>query len=120
MISSIDFLKAYLETRISPMALIAETKKHVEDYIILDVRNGSPAMKQQKILGSLEIPEAELANRLTELPKDKIIVVYCWETWCLLGDKAALLLLEHGYNAKVLSGGIHGWETLNLPLTKLA
>ena len=61
----------------------------------------------------------ELENNLYNLPKEKTIVVYCWETWCNLGAKSAIKLLENGYNVKELVGGIAAWKTLNLDIEQL-
>lgn len=52
---------------------------------------------------------------IDRLPKDKLIVLYCWDTWCGLTTSAALVLLEHGYRVKELSGGVAAWQVLHLP-----
>ncbi len=44
--------------------------------VVVDVRD-SQYYEQMHIPGSLSIPEAEIPNRLDELPKDKDIVLYC-------------------------------------------
>lgn len=44
--------------------------------IIIDVRGDQP-YKLNHIKGALNIPTASLASRLSELPKDKLIVLYC-------------------------------------------
>jgi rhodanese-related sulfurtransferase len=61
------------------------------------------------------VPEPEIGERLAELPKDKLIVLYCCDTWCSLATSAAVVLLNNGYRAKELYGGIAAWETLHLP-----
>ena len=44
--------------------------------VIIDVRNAE-SYKASHIKGSTLIPEAEVAKRSDELPKDKLIVTYC-------------------------------------------
>ncbi len=44
--------------------------------IFVDVR-GADAYAQQHIPGALSIPLADLANNLSELPKNKWIITYC-------------------------------------------
>ncbi|MBD0370731.1 MAG: hypothetical protein ICV60_07860 [Pyrinomonadaceae bacterium] len=44
--------------------------------VIVDVR-GTDAYKPEHIKGALDIPEKELSARAGELPKDKLIVLYC-------------------------------------------
>jgi 3-mercaptopyruvate sulfurtransferase SseA len=44
--------------------------------IVVDVRNDA-AFKQGHIKGAILIPSTEIANHLSELPRDKMIVTYC-------------------------------------------
>jgi 3-mercaptopyruvate sulfurtransferase SseA len=44
--------------------------------VVIDVRN-EEAYKVAHIKGAKLIPEAEVAKRSNELPKDKLIVTYC-------------------------------------------
>jgi 3-mercaptopyruvate sulfurtransferase SseA len=44
--------------------------------VVVDVR-GDDAYKTEHIKGALDIPEAQLVARAGELPKDKLIVLYC-------------------------------------------
>jgi len=44
--------------------------------VVIDVRNDA-SYKASHIKGSKLIPEAEVAKRSDELPKDKLIVTYC-------------------------------------------
>jgi rhodanese-related sulfurtransferase len=53
------------------------------------------------------------------LPKDKLLVLYCWDTWCSLATSAAVVLIDHGYRVKELYGGVKAWKTLRLPETVL-
>lgn len=55
-----------------------ETRNAVEkgEAIIVDVR-GDAAYKQTHIKGSISIPLGDVAARVNELPRDKMIVTYC-------------------------------------------
>jgi 3-mercaptopyruvate sulfurtransferase SseA len=44
--------------------------------VVVDVR-GDASYNQEHIKGALDIPEAQLLARASELPKDKLIVFYC-------------------------------------------
>lgn len=44
--------------------------------LVVDVR-GADAYRQSRIKGSIHMPTEEIANRLGELPRDKMIVTYC-------------------------------------------
>ena len=56
----------------------AEAKKMVEkgDAIIVDVRSRA-AWDMGHVQGAWFIPGEELAARLSQLPKDKLIITYC-------------------------------------------
>ena len=56
----------------------AEVKRLVDkgEAVLLDVRNQA-GWDAGHAEGAIHIPEAELAARLKELPKDKLIAAYC-------------------------------------------
>jgi rhodanese-related sulfurtransferase len=115
-----ELLKIQVESTFSPMDYMMFNKEKPNTSIIVDVRNAPPHMKKEKIQGALEIPLNELEQRLDKLPKDPLIVVYCWDVWCNMAKKASIILLEHGYQVKELSGGIASWTTLKLPTEAVA
>lgn len=117
--SKMEYFKNRIESTFSPMDYLQAKKMNPDHYMLIDVRNGTPDLKKEKINGALEIPQSELLNHLTELPKDKELIVYCWDVWCNTASKSAVVLLENGFSVKELSGGIASWKTLNLPTTSL-
>lgn len=102
------------------MDYLASRKVHPEASILVDVRNAPTHVRKEKIEGALDLPLDELEQRLSQLPADKTIVVYCWDTWCNMAKKASVILLEHGFQAKEMTGGIAAWKTLGLPTEALA
>ncbi|SDI38523.1 rhodanese-like domain-containing protein [Alteribacillus bidgolensis] len=110
---------AYFEEKIkstfSPMDYMMQAKESPEKFYLVDVRNGLPHLKKEKIEGAVEIPQAELENRLNELPKDKTLVLYCWDVWCNTAAKAALTLIDKGFDVKELAGGIAAWNKMEFP-----
>lgn len=85
---------------------------------VVDVRN--PVAPIPTIIkGAVWIPEREIACRLDELPRNRTIVLVCWDVWCSLATSAAIPLLENGFVAKELNGGIKAWQTLHLPEVSL-
>jgi rhodanese-related sulfurtransferase len=115
----LDFFKARIEATISPMDFMQANKTDPGKMVLVDVRNAPPEKMGQKIAGAVSIPQTKIAERLSEIPKDKTIVVYCWETWCNLAARSAVILLENGYDVLELSGGIGAWKTMNFPLENL-
>lgn len=115
MMTQREYLQCHLESTISPMDFTALQQEAPTSVILLDVRNAPAHLKKIKILGALDKPEKDLADQLSELPKDKLIVVYCWDVWCNLAKKASLRLLDAGFQVKELHGGIAAWQILQLP-----
>lgn len=76
----IEYLKAKLEAVIAPQDLFAAIKANPKEFVIVDVRNAPPELKKVKIANAVEISEREIANRLSEIPKDKEIIVYDWDS----------------------------------------
>jgi Rhodanese-related sulfurtransferase len=114
--SKMDYFKAKVEATISPMDFMQASKAGSDKFMLVDVRNAPPHIMKQKIAGAKHIPLAQFAERIGELPKDKTIVVYCWETWCNMAAKAAIILLENGYDVLELTGGIAAWATMGFPV----
>jgi NADPH-dependent 2,4-dienoyl-CoA reductase/sulfur reductase-like enzyme/peroxiredoxin family protein/rhodanese-related sulfurtransferase/TusA-related sulfurtransferase len=83
------------------------------EYFLLDVR--TPAECASGVMpGSVNIPQAELRNRLDEIPRDKKVVLYCRVG--LIAYQAARVLAGKGFdNVYNLSGG---YETWNVSTTK--
>jgi NADPH-dependent 2,4-dienoyl-CoA reductase/sulfur reductase-like enzyme/rhodanese-related sulfurtransferase len=73
------------------------------DQVLLDVRNPNELLEGNQINDAINIPVDELRHRLSELPKDKEIVVYCQVG--LRGNVAYRQLVNNGFRAKNLIGG---------------
>lgn len=73
---------------------------------VLDVRNPDEHAAW-KIPTSINIPVTELADRLTELPKDTELVVYCAAGG--RSAQASSVLVEAGYDVAELAGGMNSW-----------
>lgn len=74
-----------------------------ENQLLLDVRNPQELEKQGLIKGAINIPVDQLRERMSELPKEKEIIVYCQVG--LRGNVAHRQLLNNGYKSKNLLGG---------------
>jgi NADPH-dependent 2,4-dienoyl-CoA reductase/sulfur reductase-like enzyme/rhodanese-related sulfurtransferase len=79
---------------------------------LLDVRE-KPELAVEHVPGAVHIPLGELRGRLGELPRDREIHVLCRS-----GQRAyyaTRLLLQHGFDAKVRSGGMLSHAILVAP-----
>jgi molybdopterin/thiamine biosynthesis adenylyltransferase/rhodanese-related sulfurtransferase len=92
------------EITVQELALLQEQEA---DILVLDVREQSE-YDEFNINGKL-IPLAELPNRLSELDRDKLIVVHCKSGG--RSTRAAQYLLEQGFDkVKNLKGGMTAWR----------
>jgi rhodanese-related sulfurtransferase/DNA-binding transcriptional ArsR family regulator len=90
---------------------LAETS----DVVVLDVR---PVEEYEAghIPGAVSIPAQELTERITELPEDTDIVVYCRGEYCVLAYDAVRLLTDHGRRAIRLNDGMLEWRLADMPV----
>ncbi len=75
----------------------------VEGEFLLDVRN-PPEVAAEAVPGAVNIPLPALRARLGELPRDREINVICRSA--VRGYWATRILMQNGFKARVLSGGM--------------
>lgn len=81
-----------------------------ENTIVLDV-HAKIEFDNHHIEGAINIPLDELRSRLKELDKSKEIIAYCQVG--LRSYIATRILSQHGYKAKILTGGYKTYKLLN-------
>ncbi|WP_166830605.1 FAD-dependent oxidoreductase [Thalassoroseus pseudoceratinae] len=77
------------------------------DWFVLDVRTPGE-FASGHIHDAVNVPLEELRDRMSELPTDRRIAVYC-----LVGQRgymATRLLKHHGFDVSNLSGGFKSWQ----------
>lgn len=82
---------------------------------VIDIRDKAD-FRAGKIVGSKNIPAADVVKRASEFDKSKPVVLICGN-----GQQTAKLaqqLKGLGLNANYLAGGIDAWRNDNLPLDK--
>jgi len=79
-----------------------------EDTMLLDVRTDEEIKQTGTIMDAVHIHVDELRDRLDELDRDKTYIAYC--TVSLRGYIAYRILVQHGFKAKILSGGMETWS----------
>lgn len=82
---------------------------------LLDVREPYE-FKDGHIPGARLVPLGDLANRLSDLPDDREILVICRSG--NRSGRAAKQLTKAGYKAINLRGGMIGWQQAGLPIRK--
>lgn len=86
--------------------------------VIIDVRDKED-YDDGHIPNAISIPRKELDDRLNELSKDVVHVVYCYNQQCHLGACACRLLASKDYPCMLLEGGYKTWtEDFRFAVTK--
>lgn len=82
----------------------------------LDVRNPDELLAEPALAHAVNIPRNQIRQRLSELPKDQPIYVYCAAG--LRGYNVARVLTQRGFNAINLDGGLKTYRTAKYQLSQ--
>jgi rhodanese-related sulfurtransferase len=116
-VALLQHFKTKMDAYVSPPALKSWLEAGRNDVLVVDVRNPGPPMTE-RIAGAVALAERDLDQRWSELAKDKLVVLVCWDVWCSLGASAAIRLIERGFQVKELAGGMQAWKSLGFPVTR--
>jgi rhodanese-related sulfurtransferase len=83
---------------------------------IIDVRP-EREFRAGHITGAICLPLSELPSRMSEIGKDREVIVYCRGPYSTLSDEAVRLLDANGYHAKRLELGLPEWRLQGLPVS---
>lgn len=117
--TKLELLETYLSLYIDHFEVLKAMERDESPYVILDVRNAPASVKKDQIKGALAMPAKDLASGLEQLDKQKIYVVYDWNSGTTLGKQALFILLSAGFEAYELSGALEGWKGMNLPIEEV-
>lgn len=102
-----DFFSEKLAFTLGPVEL--KTMMGQNKVKVIDVRRKED-YDDGHIPSALSMPKAELADKLFELSKQDLHVVYCYNQQCHLGAAAALVLAKNSYPVMELEGGFQVWD----------
>ncbi|WP_439032405.1 rhodanese-like domain-containing protein [Gordonia terrae] len=83
--------------------------------VVVDVRRDFE-WNRVHIPGSVHMPLEVLPQRCVELPEDTLLIAFC--TGGIRSAGAANLLVENGFEAVNMSGGLIGWRAAGGDLTE--
>jgi len=109
------YFRARIDATVSPVDLFSLLKTNPEHVCVIDVRNGPAELIKDRIPNALQIPQNVLVKEVARLPLNRHIVLYCWDTWCSLAARAAVPLIERGFDVREMYGGIAAWKALHFP-----
>lgn len=84
-------------------------------YLLIDVRTPEE-FASGFIAGAVNIPVEELSQRLSEVPQDEAVVVYCHSG--NRSHQAAQILEGAGYSQVYDLGGISQWQAAGMPVQR--
>jgi len=132
----LDALRAVAERHIADVERLVNTYLTVKDSLepvpraellarvreglvtVLDVRPPEEYAAGH-VPGAINIPLAELEQRLDELAREQEIVAYCRGPHCVLAFDAVARLREQGLKARRLEDGYPEWKSAGLPVEVL-
>ena len=84
--------------------------------VVIDTRSPD-AYARCHIPGAMNLPTRTISPETTaSLPRDKVIVTYCWGPGCNGSTRAAAKLAGLGFRVKEMIGGIGYWRKEGLPV----
>ena len=104
---------------VAPMsqeALLEHQSRHPDHLFVLDVRT-SQEYAEGHVPGAVNVPHDQLASRLTEVPKDKDVVLYC-KSGRRAGIAAAVLAANGYKRLSLLEGDMPAWSEKGRPVEK--
>ena len=66
--------------------------------------------------GAINVPIADLKERMSELPRRREVIAYCRGPYCLMSFDAVAFLRTQGYKARRLVNGLPEWRAQGLPV----
>lgn len=89
------------------------------DITLIDARSAEDYAKEH-IPGAVQMRPSEIAEKLPQIQKDKLlpVIFYCTDTQCQASAKAAHAAKEAGYtNLKRYTAGLKAWKEAKQPVT---
>ncbi len=112
----IEFIRLKRGTnQVSPAELTTLINR--QNAVVVDLR-APEAYTGGHIVEAVSLPSKDVEEKYKKLEKFKStpIVLVC--ATGLESQKAASILIKHGFNVFILAGGIRAWQTAEMPLVK--
>jgi len=116
--TSINFFEEKLKYEIDPYSVRHIVDEEDDKYVIVDVRDND-SYKKGHVPTAINVPSHEIDENLKKLPKNKILILYCYHVVCFAAPKAALKLAKKGYKVMEMVGGFDEWQKHGHTVEKL-
>jgi rhodanese-related sulfurtransferase len=107
---------AKLAVETDPWDVNADLERGGERILVVDARGPEP-YGECHVRGAINLPHRAMnAESTAGLPRDRVIVVYCWGPACNAAAKGALRLASLGFRVKEMIGGLEYWRHEGFPV----
>jgi rhodanese-related sulfurtransferase len=90
--------------------VMLDLRRGQNSFVLIDVRSAQE-FEECHIPGAISLPARRITAETTaHLPKEQLLVTYCWSPGCNAATKAAARLSELGFRVKEMIGGIEYWR----------
>ncbi len=113
----IDHFETMILAEIDSNSVLSQVKGERKDLLLIDVRDPK-SFADGHVPGAVNLPLAEVENKFRQLPKDKLLVVYCWSAECLLAPRAALKMTQLELFPKIMRTGWSEWVATKKPVER--
>ena len=97
------------ETDCSDVHADLATHAHDQDFVVLDARSAGDYAAGH-VPGAVSMPHATITpETVAALPRDQLIVTYCWGPHCNGATQATAKLAALGFAVKEMLGGFEYW-----------
>ena len=88
----------------------ADLQSGIAGVVVVDARRAD-AFAAAHVPGARHLPLAAIDEHTTaDIPRDAVVVTYCWGPHCNGATKAAARFAALGFRVKEMLGGIAGWQ----------
>lgn len=104
------YFGARLACETDPWDVRRDLRMGVSGFVLVDARSAE-AYEEAHIPQAISLPHRRISAATTaDLPRDAVLVTYCWGPGCNAATKAALKLSALGFRVKEMIGGIEYWR----------
>lgn len=113
--SALAFFYNKLCFECDPSDVYNDQAEGIDSFVVIDARSEDSYLREH-IPGAISLPHRIMnMETVQNLPKDKLLVVYCDGIGCNASTKGAAKLVSLGFSTKELMGGLDWWKRDGYP-----
>ena len=96
--------------------VVVDLERGTGNLVVVDVRSPTDYEKCH-VPGAINLPHRQISPETTrDIPRDALVVTYCWGPGCNSATKAAEKFAKLGFQVKEMLGGIEYWRLETCPV----